>query len=148
VSGNYHPSRPWWITGRLAGKTVNETLSGVKDSYQAVLLSGRIIRDLNKSFDIGLMGSGMYSPQGSSLQYAYGVEMGYIVQQNVWASLGYNFTGFTDKDLTGSDYTMQGLYIRLRMKFDEKDIQSGTKIFGSSKNDTDEDVLAKQDSSN
>lgn len=135
VNGNYHPSRPWWLNGRVAGKTVNETLAGISDTYQAYLFSGRIIRDLNKDFDVGLMGSMMYSPKGGTMQYAYGAELGYLVQQNVWASAGYNFSGFTDRDLTGSDYTMQGLYVRLRMKFDEKDIQKHTKIFRSAADD-------------
>jgi hypothetical protein len=75
------------------------------------------------------MASMLWSPQGNAKQYAYGAELGYIVQQNVWASVGYNFSGFTDRDLTGSDYTMEGLYVRLRMKFDEKDIHKQTKIF-------------------
>jgi len=135
ANGNYHPSRPWWLNGRFAGKTVNENLAGVSDHYEAFLFSGRIIRDLNKDFDVGLMASVMYSPQGNTTQYAYGAELGYLVQQNVWASAGYNFSGFTDRDLTGSDYTMEGLYLRLRMKFDEKDIQKHTKIFRSAADD-------------
>ena len=131
ANGNYHPSRAWWLNGRFAAKSVDETLTGVTDTYQAYLFSGRIIRDLNKDFDIGVMGSVMYSPQGQTVQQAYGLELGYLVQQNVWASAGYNFSGFSDRDLTGSDYTMQGLYLRLRMKFDEKDIEKRTDIFSS-----------------
>jgi len=143
MNGNYHPSREWWLNGRFAGKTVDETLSGVSDTYQAYLFSGRVIRDLNASFDAGLMASVMYSPQGNATQYAYGAELGYLVQQNVWASAGYNFSGFTDKDLTGSDYTMRGMYLRLRMKFDEKDIQKHTKIFRSSMDEVSEEPAIK-----
>lgn len=75
------------------------------------------------------MGSMLYSPQGDAKQYAYGAELGYVVQQNVWASVGYNFSGFTDRDLVGNDYTMHGFYLRLRMKFDEKAIHNATQIF-------------------
>jgi len=64
------------------------------------------------------------SPQGSTKQYAVGAEAGYLVGQNVWVSMGYNFSGFYDKDLSGSDYTRKGVYLRLRMKFDEKGIES------------------------
>ena len=131
TNANYHPTRPVWVNGRLAGKTVNETLVGITDKYQAYLVSGRVIYDLNKDFDIGLMASMLYSPQGDAKQYAYGGEVGYVVQQNVWASAGYNFSGFTDKDLVGNDYTMHGFYLRLRMKFDEKDIHKQTKVFRS-----------------
>ena len=128
-NANYHPTRPLWVNGRFAGKSVSETLAGIADNYQAYLLSGRIVYDLNKDFDMGLMGSMLYSPKGKAKQYAYGAELGYLMQQNIWASVGYNLLGFTDKDLTGSDYTMEGLYLRLRMKFDEKDINKHTKVF-------------------
>jgi hypothetical protein len=126
---NYHPSRPWWLNGRFAGKSVDERFDGINSTYQAYMGSGRIIYDLTRKVDIGLMASMLWSPQGNAKQYAYGAELGYIVHQNVWASVGYNFSGFTDRDLTGSDYTMEGLYVRLRMKFDEKDIHKQTKIF-------------------
>ena len=42
------------------------------------------------------------------------------MQDNLWVSLGFNFTGFEDKDLTTSEYTNRGLYLRLRYKFDEE----------------------------
>ena len=61
----------------------------------------------------------LYSPQGSARQWAAGLEAGYQVQTNLWASAGFNWSGFTDKDLSGSDYTAQGFYVRLRFKFDE-----------------------------
>lgn len=124
VNANYHPERSWWYMGRIAGKSVNENITGIFDQYRAWLISGRVIYDVTSKWDIGLATSVMGSQQGASRQYAYGVETGYLLANNVWASLGYNFSGFYDKDLTGSDYTRHGVYLRLRMKFDEKSIQS------------------------
>ena len=40
------------------------------------------------------------------------------MRQNLWLSAGVNWVGFSDKDLTGSDYTNRGVYLRLRFKFD------------------------------
>ncbi len=37
--------------------------------------------------------------------------------ENLWLSLGYDFSGFTAKDMSGSDYTQQGVYLRIRWKF-------------------------------
>jgi hypothetical protein len=34
-------------------------------------------------------------------------------------SAGYNFFGYRDEDLAGTDYTTKGPYVRLRFKFDE-----------------------------
>jgi hypothetical protein len=124
VNANYHPERSWWYMGRVAAKTVNENLTGVADQYQAWILSGRVLYDFTKDWDIGVSASVMGSPQGNTRQYAYGFETGYLVGKNVWVSMGYNLSGFYDKDLSGSDYTRHGVYLRLRMKFDEKSIQS------------------------
>ena len=122
TNANWHPEGSIWLNGRFAAKTVSESLAGVQSDYQAGLVSGRIIKDLNKDFDVGVQGSMMFSPQGNTKQYALGAEVGYLMQQNTWVSVGYNFTGFSDRDLTGSDYTARGTYVRLRMKFDEKNI--------------------------
>ena len=119
LHGDYHPSRPWWISGRAAVKsTADKTLPTGQQNYSAYLLGGRVTYDITEKWDIGLMSSFMYSPQGSSKQWAQGAEVGYLIQTNLWLSLGYNWRGFSDKELTGSDYTNQGAYLRLRFKFD------------------------------
>ena len=119
---NYHVSRDWWTMGRTAAKSVTESLTGAQDSYSAWLVSGRVVYDFTENWDLGLMSSVLVSP--GSQQYAYGLELGYLLGKNVWASAGYNQAGFSDRDLTGSDYTRQGWYLRLRMKFDETSLQS------------------------
>ncbi len=113
---DYHPSRPWWLSGRVAAKRVEETAT---DNFTAYLVAGRTVYDVTEKWDVGVLGSVLYSPQGAAKQYAVGLETGYQLQQNLWLSLGYNFTGFSDKDMTGSDYTNSGLFLRLRFKFDE-----------------------------
>jgi hypothetical protein len=88
-------------------------------NYSAYLGSGRVVYDVTENWDVGVMASLLYSPQGAAKQYAAGAEIGYLLRQNLWLSLGYNFTGFSDKDLTAADYTNSGLFVRLRFKFDE-----------------------------
>lgn len=120
VLGDWHPSRPWWLTGRVAAKSAAETFDGViAPRYSAALVSGRVVYDLNESFDVGLLLGYLYSPQGNARQTAYGAELGYILQANVRVAVGYNVAGFNDRDLSGSDYTARGVYLRLRFKFDE-----------------------------
>lgn len=125
VQANVHPARAWWASGRLAGKTVSERFpvaeGGVQDRYRAWLASGRLIHDLSERWDLGLQLSlmrGQASGQsGASWQRSVGVEVGYLVQSNLWLSAGYNASGFRDRDLS-SDYTARGAYLRLRFKFD------------------------------
>jgi len=53
------------------------------------------------------------------------VEAGYLLKTNLWLSLGVNFTGFSDRDLTAGEYTAQGVFLRLRFKFDERLLAGG-----------------------
>jgi hypothetical protein len=120
VHADYHPSRPWWFNGRVAAKSsTDKTLPAGQQSYSAYLLGGRAVYDITENWDVGVMAAYMFSPSGSAKQKALGVEAGYLVRQNLWLSAGYNVTGFNDKELTGTDYTNKGFYIRLRFKFDE-----------------------------
>ena len=58
---------------------------------------------------------------GTSTQerFGLGLEVGYLLTDNIWLAVGYNFFGFNDKDLQGEDYTDRGWFLRLRYKFDE-----------------------------
>lgn len=118
---DYHPSRPWWMTSRLAGKVnADRTLPAGEQKYTAWLAGGRVVYDIAPKWDVGVLASVLYSPQGSSRQYAYSAEVGYRLAKNLYLSVGQNLSGFSDQDLTGSDYTAHGTFLRLRFKFDEK----------------------------
>ena len=123
---DYHPSRPWWFTTRVAGKLTTDLTLPSDQTYNAFLLGGRTVYDFAEKWDVGVLGSVLYSPQGSTKQWASGLELGYQLKQNLWASAGFNWTGFTDRDLSGADYTSQGFYVRMRFKFDEN-LFSGNK---------------------
>lgn len=127
TQGVWHPSRPWWLSGRFAAKNVNERFfnneNGTRDTYKAFLVGGRLIYDVTENWDLGVMTSVLQgkaaNQDGSARQYAAGLEVGYNVATNLWISAGYNWTGFNDKDLAASEYTNRGAYLRLRYKFDE-----------------------------
>lgn len=125
---DYHPSRPWWVTGRFAAKWQQDQFEfGVSDSFQAQLLSGRLTYDITENWDVGAMAAVQLGQYGAT-QHAAGVELGYLVQQNLWLSVGYNHTGFSaDRDLAGYDYTREGAYLRLRFKFDQNLFSGGNK---------------------
>lgn len=124
VNSNWHPSRTWQLGARLAAKEVDESLEGVQDNYRASLLGGRATYDITERTDTGVMASYRYSPDGHTRDWATGLEMGYAVQSNLRLSVGHNWGGFSDRDLSGADYTQRGWYIRLGYKFDE-DIFNG-----------------------
>ena len=121
---DWHPSRPWWLTGRIAAKWQQDSFfyadtGRVDDDFNAVLLSGRVVYDITENWDIGVLGATFRGQDGAN-QYAFGLEVGRLLRQNLWLSVGYNSTGFRgDEDLTGYEYTQQGAFVRLRFKFDE-----------------------------
>ena len=121
---DWHPSRPWWLTGRVAGKWQEDRFAyadgnTVESKFRGVLLSGRVVYDVTENWDVGVMGATFRGDFGAN-QYAYGIEVGRLLRQNLWLSAGYNWAGFEgDPDLNGYEYTRDGLYLRLRFKFDE-----------------------------
>lgn len=119
LRANYHPSRPWWVTGRYAFKRVNELLLGtIQDSYHAQLFGTRVTYDITNRWSVGAIAT-MLVGKGGAKQYAYGLEAGYVLMDNVWVTLGYNFRGFSDDELAGSNYTNRGWVLGVRYKFDE-----------------------------
>lgn len=115
VHANFHPSRTVWASGRLAGKWQRDTFGG----YRAALIGGRITYDFSERWDVSAMTSLLQASGGRERQWAQGFELGYALKTNLWLSLGVNWAGFKDPDLTGSDYTSRGVFLRLRFKFDE-----------------------------
>lgn len=117
---DYHPSRPWWMTGRVAAKWQNDVFEGgTRSQFRAQMVSGRVVYDVTENWDVGAMAA-VQMGQNGARQSAAGVEVGYLLRQNLWLSAGFNATGFSgDTDLAGYEYTRSGFYIRLRFKFDE-----------------------------
>lgn len=119
IVSDWHPGRNWWLTGRLAGKRQTDLFADGDSRFTAWLAGGRLTYSLTERWDVSGMFHRMWSPGGVS-QNAAGAEIGYLVTANLWLSGGYNWAGFRDRDLTGSEYTSQGGYLRLRFKFDER----------------------------
>ena len=120
VTMDYHPLRPLWLGSRLAFKRETDFTLPVPDqTYSAWLLGGRVTVDMTARIDLGLMASTLRQQGATAVQNALGFETGYRIATNIWVSIGYNWLGFTERDLAASDYTMQGPFLRLRTKFDE-----------------------------
>jgi large repetitive protein len=119
VSVNHQASQPLVISARLAAKWLLDESSGISSRSATQMLSLRGIYALSERWDAGAQASVMRGTGGSSRHTGLGVEGGYRVASNLWLSAGFNFFGFKDRDLAGSDYTQRGAFVRLRFKFDE-----------------------------
>ncbi len=116
---NYHPVRRLTLAGNYAAKYVRQTASGIESNATGQVLGGRILYDIDERWDAGLNSGVLWSNQTSGVRYLLGAEIGRLMAANLWLSAGYNFQGYRDDELTDSDTTLKGAYIRLRFKFDE-----------------------------
>lgn len=75
--------------------------------------------DLGKSLDIGIAGTLRQNPGGRSYAGSGGPALGISPMSNTYISVGYNVTGFHDRDFEASRYTRSGPFVTLRLKFDQ-----------------------------
>ena len=115
VNAETHPSRPWWLTSRLGFKHVREKLFAERYHYNAYLVGGRVTYDILDRWDVGLLANQLWDREEKV--YNVGLEVGYRAINNLWLSVGYNFSGFEEKDFADVDYTDKGFYFRVRYKF-------------------------------
>jgi hypothetical protein len=116
---NYHPVRRWTLAGHYAGKWVTDTMpDGLQSDSTTHMLGLRAIHDLTERWEASVQGGWLGGETGGK-RYVLGAETGYLLTANLWLSVGYNFMSYNDDDVVGSDFTVDGVYLRLRFKFDE-----------------------------
>ena len=101
-------------------KFTETSLAGADVEGWAYLLGGELRHDITPRIDAGLHGSVMHTTATGTTQWSAGPSIGVSPKENVWASVGYNFTGFEDEDFSAAEYSRHGLYLKLRFKFDEE----------------------------
>lgn len=123
AEGVYQLNRKTQFIGKYAGKLIEE--DGF-DSYTD-MIAGRILYDITDRFDAGAEYRVINSHEIGSISQGGSVELGYRLIDDLWVSAGYSFDEF-DSDLS-EEYSEKGIYFRLRLKFDEKNIQKHSKRF-------------------
>lgn len=113
------PARQVTLTGMVAAKWVQEAGDALDLSHSAQMATLRAGRDLGDRWDVGVALRLLTDGGLSRRQQGVGVEGGYRVQEQTWVSVGWNASGFRDRDLSEDRSTQRGVYLRLRMKFDE-----------------------------
>lgn len=123
-----HDSRTQFSV-QYGAKYVKEAIEN--DDYRGFTdltgLEGRY--DITKKWDIGIRGLMLNTRILDQVQYGAGASMGFHAGRNIWMSVGYNFTGFRDRDFSKADFTSEGPFIKLRMKFDQVSMRDAVKWF-------------------
>ncbi|WP_107864180.1 SdrD B-like domain-containing protein [Agitococcus lubricus] len=115
---NYHPVRRWTFAGNYAGKWVTDTLDDLESRSDTHMVGLRAIHDITERWEASAQGGWLGGDTGGK-RYVLGVETGYLITANLWLSGGYNFMSYQDDDVVGSEFTVDGVYMRIRFKFDE-----------------------------
>jgi uncharacterized repeat protein (TIGR01451 family) len=116
---NYQPTSKFVVSERYATKWSNDITNVVNNTMDGHMMTTRAMYDVDKRWNVGVDSSALFADHFQNIQYANGMEAGYMVRKNLWLSLGYNVTGFYDRDLSGDEATRRGPFFRLRFKFDE-----------------------------
>ena len=116
---NYQASAKTVASFRYATEWNDDTTDVVDSTFDGHMTTARVTHDINPRWDVGVDSSALFSDHFNNIQYANGAEVGAMLRTNLWLSVGYNFTGFYDRDLTGEEATRRGPFVRLRFKFDE-----------------------------
>lgn len=115
------------VSFQYGAKYVRETID--QNDYRGYTdltgLEGRY--DVTKKWDIGLRGIMLHSWALDETRYGTAASAGFTAAKNLWISVGYNFTGFTDRDFSKADFTAQGPFVKLRMKFDQVSVREAVR---------------------
>jgi uncharacterized repeat protein (TIGR01451 family) len=114
---NYKINQNHQISGMYSIKNIKNQVDNF--NYTANWLSSRYSYYINDSFDIGLSGSYLFDNE-TSKNYVLGAEIGYLMDDNIWISLGYNFEGLEDNKFSSETFNTEGFYVRFRFKLNEE----------------------------
>ncbi|MBC7658000.1 MAG: hypothetical protein H7147_12625, partial [Frankiaceae bacterium] len=115
-----------WLPNRQTQIALQYGVKYVRDSIDAAAYKGftdlvgiEARQDLGERWDIGLHAGMLHSWQAGTRDYQLGASIGFKLADNAWLSVGYNQRGFVDRDFAGAEYRARGLYLNLRVKFDQ-----------------------------
>ncbi|MFS0772134.1 hypothetical protein [Sphingomonas sp. 1P08PE] len=76
-------------------------------------------RDIAPSLDIGIQGAVQHAWSRHALRFSVGPTLGASPAKNLWVTIGYNISGYRDRDFEAERQTRAGPYVTMRLKFDQ-----------------------------
>lgn len=119
LNANWLPNRHTQIALQYGVKYVRDSIDDATYKGFTDLIGIEARQDLGERWDIGLHTGMLHSWQSGTRDYQLGVSLGFKLADNAWLSVGYNQRGFVDADFAGAEYRARGIYLNLRIKFDQ-----------------------------
>lgn len=113
------------LSWQYSAKWVAEQIDGERYASVGHLIGVEARYDVAPGWDFAVAARARQLSSGSADDghYSVGASVGRLLYKNVWASVGYNVTGFNDDDFSQSEYTAQGPFVRLRVKVDQDSVR-------------------------
>jgi hypothetical protein len=118
-NANWLPDRSTQIAFQYGAKYVFDTIENSNYQGFTSLLGLEARKDITEKIDFGVHLGSLSSWLSGARDYQTGISVGFKVADNAWFSVGYNLRGFNDPDFSGAPFRAQGLYLNLRLKFDQ-----------------------------
>jgi hypothetical protein len=109
----------WQLSTNWGAKNVRTEIAGQEFANTSHLLGAEMRYDVTEKIDLGLRGSLITTSDGGGTSYSWGPSIGISPVKNVWLSAGYNLQGFKDDDFENAEYSREGVYLQMRLKFDQ-----------------------------
>jgi len=119
LNTNYKAGPKTQLALQYACKYVQETIDDLDYRGYTDLTGVEVRYDVTKKWDIGLRERMLHSWSVQQYNYGTSVSLGYNFVKNIVVRVGYNITGFTDRDFSKADFTSEGPFLKLSMKFDQ-----------------------------
>ncbi|RME83150.1 MAG: OmpA family protein, partial [Zetaproteobacteria bacterium] len=127
LGANWRPAPDWELQLTLGGKRSDARFDALAISGYAGLASAELLYDLTDRWLLAMQGTGLWA--AGMRRYSYGLGVDYALSEQLLVGLGFNADGFFDPDFVASRYTMRGVYLRMRAKFDQSDLAGMLKGF-------------------
>lgn len=117
------------LNAQYAVKYVSDRYNGVRSDELINIVGTEWRYDIAGNWDAGLQGAISHAAGTKVTEYSYGASVGYVPTRNVLLRAGYNVAGFKDRDFSAFNYTAQGPYFKINVKFDQEDVRDKLRSF-------------------
>jgi len=109
----------WQLSANWGVKNVRADIAGQEFRNTTHLVGAETRFDVTEKIDIGFRGQFLSNNAGDGRSFSYGPSVGVSPVKNVWINAGYNFSGFRDDDFEAAEFSREGVYLQMRLKFDQ-----------------------------
>ena len=128
TEASYKISPRWTLLGKYAGKYTWEDIGGKDFKAYTDLIFAGVNYDITKKWDTGVYSKIMNQYQTKMHSTGYIVRTGYNIAKNMHLGIGYNSSELDDRDLSGGSYKARGMFVDMKIKFDEDSFKSIDKL--------------------